>query len=234
MAYCINCGAQLPDHAKFCNECGAKQEIIKKEQPTEKKNTYQPVFHDIDEEESFYEEKEEPSSKTLPEDTSAKKENSTVLPESNSPMSEDEEFDEEFDEETNDGDEEEQEDFVPKEINISRKPASVKEPEPDTDNSVNFEEDDEYDKEDEENDGADSLLQKLSSYKEESAKNANAEEEKSFPLQQVDAIINDPYWDDVKPEIDNEIYEIDRSVILKGIGCVCALFLVIAYLIYMI
>lgn len=45
--------------------------------------------------------------------------------------------------------------------------------------------------------------------------------------------IQDPYWDDVKPEIDNEIYAIPKDNLIKVAFSILALFLVIAWLIFM-
>lgn len=45
--------------------------------------------------------------------------------------------------------------------------------------------------------------------------------------------IDDPYWDDVLPEIDNELNSIPKDTIVKVAGCVVALFIIIAWLIYM-
>lgn len=45
MKYCINCGHELPDHAMFCSNCGAKQpeENVKKEPVTEVQASNEPV-----------------------------------------------------------------------------------------------------------------------------------------------------------------------------------------------
>jgi len=45
--------------------------------------------------------------------------------------------------------------------------------------------------------------------------------------------IDDPYWDDVLPEIDNEIYAIPKDNIIKVAVSIFALFAVIVWLIYM-
>lgn len=45
--------------------------------------------------------------------------------------------------------------------------------------------------------------------------------------------IEDPYWDDVLPEIDNEIYAIPKDNLIKIAASILALFAVIAWLIYM-
>lgn len=45
--------------------------------------------------------------------------------------------------------------------------------------------------------------------------------------------LNDPYWDDVKPEIENEIYQIPKDIIIKGVIAVFALLASIAWLIIM-
>ncbi|MBE5884121.1 MAG: zinc-ribbon domain-containing protein [Lachnospiraceae bacterium] len=45
--------------------------------------------------------------------------------------------------------------------------------------------------------------------------------------------IKDPYWDEVLPEIDNEIYAIPKDSLIKIATSILALFSVIALLIYM-
>lgn len=41
MAFCMNCGKQLPDGAKFCQECGTKLGDIKAEQTTKRETIYE-------------------------------------------------------------------------------------------------------------------------------------------------------------------------------------------------
>ena len=42
MKYCTNCGAQLPDDAKFCTSCGSPQEVSASENtPVEKQDVTQ-------------------------------------------------------------------------------------------------------------------------------------------------------------------------------------------------
>ena len=41
MAFCMNCGKQLPDGAKFCLECGTKLGDINAEQATQRETTYE-------------------------------------------------------------------------------------------------------------------------------------------------------------------------------------------------
>ena len=45
MKYCINCGHELPDHAMFCSNCGAKQpeKNVKEEPVTEVQASSEPV-----------------------------------------------------------------------------------------------------------------------------------------------------------------------------------------------
>lgn len=45
--------------------------------------------------------------------------------------------------------------------------------------------------------------------------------------------IDDPYYDDVLPSIDNEIYQIPKDIILKAVGAAMCLFICIVWLIYM-
>ncbi len=46
--------------------------------------------------------------------------------------------------------------------------------------------------------------------------------------------VEDPYWDDVLPEIEAEIMAIPKENVIKAAGCLIALFAIIAWLIYMI
>lgn len=41
MAFCMNCGKQLPDGAKFCLECGTKLGDINADQTTQRETTYE-------------------------------------------------------------------------------------------------------------------------------------------------------------------------------------------------
>lgn len=41
MAFCMNCGKQLPDGAKFCLECGTKLGNLNAEQATQRETTYE-------------------------------------------------------------------------------------------------------------------------------------------------------------------------------------------------
>lgn len=42
----------------------------------------------------------------------------------------------------------------------------------------------------------------------------------------------DPYWDNVLPEIDEEINQISKDIISRSIGVVVALFIIIIWLIF--
>lgn len=196
MSYCINCGAQLPDHAKFCNECGTKQETVVKSSPVEEKSKYSPAFQDVEEEPEYGEEQ-----KVQPETPSFTSSPEKAFPDPTADDEEEPDEDEDFYEDSADSE------------------SGIKDGDkPNTDEEAGR-----------------NLLRLLSSAK----KDAPQQAEKKFsddtaPGFTSSDYADDPYWDDVKPEIDNEIYQIDRSMILKGVGCVCALFLVIAYLIYMI
>lgn len=45
MAFCMNCGKELPDGAKFCLECGTKLGDINAEQITQRETTYEGKIH---------------------------------------------------------------------------------------------------------------------------------------------------------------------------------------------
>lgn len=247
MSFCINCGTQLPDHAKFCNECGTKQEVIEKKQPSADKPSYKPTFRDIDDDAEIAapdSDKESPAPQAATKIKPPVQKAAPLFPEYDE-MEEAPEEDnaEEMPVEESSPIEEEK----PEEISKAEEVVDSRE----NDNSVDEESKDtgilppeETSQTEEKSDSASEeenadknfLLHLLSSYK----NNTSAPSEKEATQSETPGFSNstdyaeDPYWDDVKPEIDNEIYQIDRSMILKGVGCVCALFLVIAYLIYMI
>ena len=43
---------------------------------------------------------------------------------------------------------------------------------------------------------------------------------------------DDPYWDDIVPEVEKELQKIPKDILLKGIGIVVGIFLIILYLVY--
>lgn len=42
----------------------------------------------------------------------------------------------------------------------------------------------------------------------------------------------DPYWDDIIPDMEDELNRLPKDIIAKGIGIIVGLFLLIAYLVY--
>lgn len=42
----------------------------------------------------------------------------------------------------------------------------------------------------------------------------------------------DPYWNDIVPEVEKELQKIPKDILLKGIGIVVGIFLIIVYLVY--
>lgn len=202
MSYCINCGAQLPNCAKFCNECGTKQEISENQLSAKSKSSYNPVFQNIEESEC---------TEVMHSTPSAVGNNSSLTPT----------LQEQTDEQENLSGVESDE------INIEN--------DKETESNSSFDNTKEENDVEEEDNGI-NLLRLLSSSKRNTPDmTSNIYDAKTVSdISTYENDIDDPYWDDVKPEIDNEIYQIDRSVILKGVGCICALFLLIAYLVYMI
>ena len=230
--FCLNCGAELPDTAKFCNECGMKIEPKKQEPIAEK-----PSAKDVSREEAqprmtFREADPEPE---VSED--APKKNQFVFtgkPKKETPVIEEPEEDAEEDEEEElsvntaflDRDEDEEED-------------EDEEDEEDDMDSYEQDEDDE-DEEEEEEEPVISPARKLSTARSavpETRKLSTARSttlpagETNYPSNY--SIEDDAYWNDVLPEIDNEINQIPKDVILKAVGCVVALFVIIAWLIFM-
>lgn len=51
------------------------------------------------------------------------------------------------------------------------------------------------------------------------------------PTQTEQTTIDDPYWDDILPEIEEEIYSIPKENILKILGCAIGLFILVIWLI---
>lgn len=94
---------------------------------------------------------------------------------------------------------------------------------------------DEYEEDDDEDDDED-ILSSLSTAPSKSNMANSTEETQGKGFQPSSSLmdpVNDPYWDDVLPEIDNEINKTPKDVILKGIGIVAALFIVMAWLIFL-
>ena len=97
-------------------------------------------------------------------------------------------------------------------------------------------EEDEEDEDDEDDDGEEDILSSLSTASPKSNMANSTEETQGrgfHPSSSLMDPVNDPYWDDVLPEIDNEINKTPKDVILKGIGIVAALFIVMAWLIFL-
>ena len=79
----------------------------------------------------------------------------------------------------------------------------------------------------------DEKLRGLSVYSESEVVAADGKTRPAFASPELNPI-EDPYWDDVLPEIEAEIMAIPKENIIKAAGCLIALFAIIAWLIYMI
>lgn len=75
-------------------------------------------------------------------------------------------------------------------------------------------------------------LRSLSVYSEKEVVSAEGKTRPALASMDLNPI-EDPYWNDVLPEIDAEIMAIPKENIIKAAGCLIALFAIIAWLIYM-
>lgn len=176
--FCMNCGAKLPDTAKFCNKCGEKIS------PDPKENVM----------------------------------NTSI------PMS----FNEEDNEDVNTVDEIEEGvtvQYEEEKSNIQSSDINKEE--------EGYDEDEEEEYEEEEETIENDLSQLSAASDNTSHKNVNATETSGYMVNgnALDPL-SDPYWDDVLPEINNEINQLPKDYILKGVGVVAALFVVMAWLIF--
>lgn len=78
----------------------------------------------------------------------------------------------------------------------------------------------------------DDKLRSLSVYSEKEVVTADGKTRPALASADLNPI-EDPYWDDILPEIEAEIMAIPKENIIKAAGCLIALFAVMAWLIYM-
>ena len=78
----------------------------------------------------------------------------------------------------------------------------------------------------------DEKLRSLSVYSEQTVVTADGKTRPALASANLSPI-EDPYWDDVLPEIESEIMAIPKENIIKAAGSLIALFAIIAWLIYM-
>lgn len=203
MEYCINCGAEIPKGAKFCMECGQKIPV-KKSVSTSKPANNAPAIEFDDVDDSFGYVEENLTSEELK--SVSHKESERKL--STSPGET---------ENNNDVSEIEKDEPIPEYTSDEAIEEDLTEETNYNESSNNNELD----------------VSKLSTYNNNTSATTRAEStgQEQQPVY-VTSPDTDPYWDDVLPEIDNEIYQIPKDIILKGVGVVVGLFLIMAWLIY--
>lgn len=238
--FCLNCGAELPDTAKFCNECGMKIEPKKQEMVTEK-----PSAKDISNEDAPVMEKPKMAFKEVDKEPEvqeeAPKKNQFVFtgkPKKAAPIIEEPEDDAEEDEDV-----EEEELAVNTAFLDEEDEDDEDEEEEAEDDEDSYDEDEEYENEDEEDDEPiipPAPARKLSTARTPVPETRKLSTARNTTLSASESnyssnysIEDDAYWNDVLPEIDDEINQIPKDVILKAVGCVVALFVIIAWLIFM-
>lgn len=215
--YCINCGIKLPDGAKFCLNCGTSLASSEESKPS---SAIQSKEFQLD----FQEE-----------------EAATAVNKSIS-CSSDDDFDED-DEEYNEEDVEEKD--------IEDEDEDTEDDQDDIDNGG--ETDNDGDDSEDENEAAETNaaekktkpdravekpeknpFKKLAGLSIHAGKES-VDDKKSEIASSNEPLTpaNDPYWDDVLPEINDELYQIPKDTIAKAIGIVVAVAASIAWLIFM-
>lgn len=231
MAFCINCGSKLPDSAKFCNECGTKVTLTL---PKEEKN-YAPDFNIVESNPSSTGTKEIYSSamNVIPteglEVESEYTDNiETYIPDSTGESTNGDEEEEYFDDEIkydNEGNYDDNE--------LGTEYSEIHQSNLKTNTQTTSSNIRPLQKAD---------LSSLSTARSEEANNVQTSfsdtetntKDKSETAQDnlLQNPLDDPYWDDILSEIDNEIYQIPKDIIIKGLLCILLVFIVIAWLIY--
>lgn len=231
--FCLNCGAELPDTAKFCNECGMKIEPKKQVKPVET-----PV------QENSVKEAEKPKMtfQSDEEEEETPKKNQFVLtgkPKKPLPIMEEPEEDDE------DEDEDEKLEVNTDILNFPEEEDEDEDEEDEEDSAPATEEDEDDEEEDEDEEEEEQPVspptRRLSTVKAtvpapENKRLSNTGKNNfaaDTSLSASYSIEDDAYWNDVLPEIDDEINQIPKDIILKAVGCVVALFVIIAWLIFM-
>lgn len=243
MAYCVNCGSELPKNAKFCFECGAKLTPPSQVQKEQNKTKPPIPFDEIDDSFDYVEEsvaaiptsvkadkseEVKEAAKESVSDNSSALEEQTIPDESYEPVDTDET--KTYDEPAIPVSQEEQAVSVePVETEVLGESEGLHA-------ADEMDELEEKEDEDEKTDtGAEKLsFSDLSTY--ESTSHSDFREDRNMKTQEQPVYVTspdaDPYWDDVLPEIDNEIYQIPKDIFLKAIGIIVGLIAIMAWLIY--
>ncbi len=209
MAFCYECGTKLNDNAKFCHGCGIEIKL-----PTTEKGNDAPVVEERKKKITYAEEKVDTPK---PEKTSKYKEvTKEQVTKTSEPKAEEikkkeatpsakNDYEDDL-KDTVDIEEDEDDDDYDEENSVTLLPDD--EDDDDEEDEDDYEDDDDYDEEN---------LQDIPY-----AENANASNPKT-----------DPYWNDIIPEVEDELSKIPKDLVFKGIGAVLALVAVMAWLIYM-
>ena len=204
--FCDKCGAKNNDTAVFCRECG--NSLALKDDEEEVKDTSS--------EEKKEDTKEETVSEEKPSEENPSEEKKEDSPSEENPSEESDEEDEE----------DEYEDNEPV-TEVLYDPNKAKEESSEDNNDYEDEDEDEKSESSEKEEGP----------VEEEYEDEDEDDKKVETFPQLDELHNpstDTYWDDVIPEIEEEIYQIPKDIIIKAVVGTAILIVFIVMLIIMI
>lgn len=231
--YCDKCGAKNNDTAVFCRECGNSLALKDDDEIKEEKAGENKVEENISSDKKESEVKDENKKHSDDNQSEAPEESSL-----NESTSEEEDEDEDAlnppteilsygnsnptSEDNNEEEDEDEDDLDPPTEILSYG------------NSDSTSED-ENDEEDEDEDSEDDDTPSDENDEEDEDEDENTSSEASFPkLADLNNPLTDTYWDDVIPEIEEEIYQIPKDIIIKAIIGTAILIIFIVMLIIMI
>lgn len=214
--YCINCGIKLPDGAKFCLNCGASLASSEESKPSSaiQSKEFQLDFQEEEAASAVNKSISRSSDDDFDEDNEEEVEEEDIADEDEDTEEVDEDGEDDQDDIDNDGETDDDED----ENDAEETNAAEKKTKPDR--AVEKPEKNPFKK-----------LAGLSIH----AGKESVDDKKSEIASSNEPLTpaNDPYWDDVLPEINDELYQIPKDTIAKAIGIVVAVAASIAWLIFM-
>lgn len=229
--FCMNCGTKLPEGAKFCLNCGTPVGGTHSTKMSENSNPVNAVNTERVEKDNFRikftaeDTMDTEIEQADSEDPSQDSQTSEVVEETDydeEDISEDDAFEEECENIDDEEDDEDDEDGVDDADDEDEDEEILTDEEDDDDNEAETSSNNVNSKPD--LSGLSIKRQAKPEKTTESAANANTE---------YLTPANDPYWDDVLPEINDELYQIPKDIIVKAIGIVVAVAASISWLILM-
>lgn len=218
--YCINCGIKLPDGAKFCLNCGASLASSEESKPSSaiQSKEFQLDFQEEEAASAVNKSISSSSDDDFDEDNEEDIEEEDIADEDEDTEEVDEDGEDDQDDIDNDGETDDDEDDSEDENDAEETNAAEKKTKPDR--AVEKPEKNPFKK-----------LAGLSIH----AGKESVDDKKSEIASSNEPLTpaNDPYWDDVLPEINDELYQIPKDTIAKAIGIVVAVAASIAWLIFM-